>query len=491
MAHKSDEDRQFAIKIRKLCEASSFHGLSNLARTDRWFVKFIWLACFLVSLAFCSIEIVNSLIDYFEYNVVITVQTVHETSVNFPAITVCNLNSIDYSNPGVADELSAIIARFDEKANSTADILKHSKLKLKEISYLINNEIKNRSYYYSIEDMLISCLFNNQPCGPNDFEPYESKNFKSCYTFNSGTRGHVLASNRAGMNNGLELELYVGNIRHQPYWVSTFGALITIYNQSTKPMLVEQGIKLKTGVETQIIVSRHFTQMLGKPYSDCLNLNELKSSYAASASASFKMTQNIYQNYTQRFCLSVCLQNIIVRTCNCTDLSSTVQSRESIEPCLSDAQLTCLRKLTDAYHADSGLKNKCTSECPVRCESYSFGKIISMAEYPTFNYTEYLKSLSELKKDHPIRKEYSFDELRKNIMAINIYYDSLSYQITKEKPATYLMNLISSTGGTLGLFLGISLLSFIEVIELLIELAISFLFPKKALIQVKHASNNK
>lgn len=301
MANKRDEDR--AIKIRKLCEASSFHGLSNLARTDRCFIKFIWLACFLVSLAFCSIEIVSSLIDYLEYNVVITVQTVHETSVNFPAITVCNLNSIDYSNPGVADELSAIIARFDEKANSTADMLKHSKLKLKEISYLINNEIKNRSYYYSIDEMLISCLFNNQPCSASDFEPYESKNFKSCYTFNSGTKGQVLSSNRAGMNNGLELELYVGNIRHQPYWVSTFGALITIQNQSTKPMLVEQGIKLKTGVETQIIVSRHFTQMLGKPYSDCLNLNELTPAYAASAS--FKTTQKIYQNYTQRNCLSV------------------------------------------------------------------------------------------------------------------------------------------------------------------------------------------
>ena len=82
----SDRQKQFSFRIRKLCEASSFHGLSNVARTDRWFVRFIWLVCFLVSLAFCSIEIVNSLLDYFEYNVVITVQTVHETSVNFPLI---------------------------------------------------------------------------------------------------------------------------------------------------------------------------------------------------------------------------------------------------------------------------------------------------------------------------------------------------------------------------------------------------------------------
>ena len=47
----------------------------------------------------------------------------------------------------------------------------------------------------------------------------------------------------------------------------------------------------------------------------------------------------------------------------------------------------------------------------------------------------------------------------------------------KQEPKILLTDLVSNIGGTLGLFLGISFLSFIELFELIIE--ILFIFFKK------------
>ena len=67
--------------------------------------------------------------------------------------------------------------------------------------------------------------------------------------------------------------------------------------------------------------------------------------------------------------------------------------------------------------------------------------------------------------------------LKRNVLSLNIFYDDLNYMLVEEVPSIDFLTLISNIGGTLGLFLGMSFLSGLELLELLFEL-LFFKFDK-------------
>ena len=62
---------------------------------------------------------------------------------------------------------------------------------------------------------------------------------------------------------------------------------------------------------------------------------------------------------------------------------------------------------------------------------------------------------------------------KKNHLALNIFYDSYSYTTIQEVAKMDILDLISNIGGTLGLFIGMSFLSFAEVFEIFYLILIS------------------
>lgn len=67
-------------------------------------------------------------------------------------------------------------------------------------------------------------------------------------------------------------------------------------------------------------------------------------------------------------------------------------------------------------------------------------------------------------------EEFTTEDLTKSIAKVNVYYNNLNNELTTEIAAMTLITLVSNIGGVLGLFLGISFLSFVEVFELSFEI---------------------
>lgn len=90
-----------------------------------------------------------------------------------------------------------------------------------------------------------------------------------------------------------------------------------------------------------------------------------------------------------------------------------------------------------------------------------------------------------------IAKIKSYTEARNYYLSFHIYYSDLSYTFIEEGPYWDLFLLLSNIGGNLGLFVGMSFLSFVEIFELIFQLAefaiIAFINRKKAspIIHVK------
>ena len=61
---------------------------------------------------------------------------------------------------------------------------------------------------------------------------------------------------------------------------------------------------------------------------------------------------------------------------------------------------------------------------------------------------------------------------------VNVFYDSMSFTIVDESPALSFDTLLANMGGNLGLLTGASILSFIELIELILSILIIVLREK-------------
>ncbi|CAF1150674.1 unnamed protein product [Brachionus calyciflorus] len=79
-------------------------------------------------------------------------------------------------------------------------------------------------------------------------------------------------------------------------------------------------------------------------------------------------------------------------------------------------------------------------------------------------------------------------KMKNDLISLNVYYETLNYEEITEKESVEFVGLLSNIGGIAGLFLGISFLSLVEIIEIAIQI-ISFLVNTKV-IKVKDFSDN-
>ena len=65
----------------------------------------------------------------------------------------------------------------------------------------------------------------------------------------------------------------------------------------------------------------------------------------------------------------------------------------------------------------------------------------------------------------------TYENLQQSLLHLQIKYNSnIEYTTISEQEALTIIDMIANVGGTLGLFIGISLLSFLEMIEIIIKI---------------------
>lgn len=108
--------------------------------------------------------------------------------------------------------------------------------------------------------------------------------------------------------------------------------------------------------------------------------------------------------------------------------------------------------------------------CPQECDMMSISTAVSTSDYPSVVYASALKNNSKIRSFFGNRTNVTQDELRRNLLSFTIFYNHLIYTRYSELEKLNIIDLISSIGGTLGLFLGMSFLSFVEIIDLFLQL---------------------
>lgn len=76
--------------VKAIASQSSIHGLPNVINTEYFVMKSIWSVVFLLAIGYCSYLIVQLIMVYFNYDVLVSISYVADYTIDFPAIVICD-----------------------------------------------------------------------------------------------------------------------------------------------------------------------------------------------------------------------------------------------------------------------------------------------------------------------------------------------------------------------------------------------------------------
>jgi len=285
------------------------------------------------------------------------------------------------------------------------------------------------------------CSFNHDLDCDRNFDNY-FQSFKTwyglCFRFNSGKNmsGHsipILNSTIGGRDDSLKIKF------NSKYPAEFF---VWIHDPSSPPDFErhynhEGNFNLiKSSEYNYLGIQRTVEEKLGLPYNDCFkDLNQ------------FPLNKEIInhlkknnRSYKQTDCLKRCFEVHYLKDnkCNCTNTSLghvwkdcwTIKENQTQESCTWNYKANFFKK---------SIINKCKKYCPLECDS-----------------THYFVSQKSVSTEFRPYESYFF-------------FESLEYTLITQIPKFEPYDLISDIGGHLSLFLGLSFISFFEIIQIISE----------------------
>ena len=412
----------------EILDSSSLPGLQKFIRNENKIIKLIWFLflLFLASVSFYFIA--SNIISYYKYEFITNLIIIHDETPQFPMISLC----------------------IDTEQNTTLEI----------------------------EQFLKSCKFDELNCTFKDFQQIKYINSipdssEICVHFNSGKNFYnqtVPIRNVSSSNTKFNLELYIKDFKSDVFGHKIpYKLLVYIQNHTNvfnayEMYNIESGLEISAGINN-IQIDREIDQKLSLPYNQCIkqDTNEYVS----------YLFQYFIQNnktYKQKDCIDFCLNEYISQKCGCK-----VNNIDSLDKCLirNDSQSKCISDNFDTYVLSKQfIPDYCFKYCPLECDSINYK--IQMNSFKSSD--TFLKT----------NTNYSL-EMKDDLVFISIYYAKKSYDLITQIPKMQAFDLVSSVGGTLSLFVGVSFLTFVELIEIVMEIIIVYVDK----IKLKNVKNKK
>jgi hypothetical protein len=274
----------------------------------------------------------------------------------------------------------------------------------------------------------------------NHFEVIISQQYDICFRFNSGKNftNHTIPIKKSfigGREDIFRLSLIKNFESDLVLW---------IHNRSSPPSIQllnnnDDLVVVSKRSNNFIAIDRAIEYKLGKPYSECYK-----------DSSTFEKNKTIINHilkkgelYTQIKCLELCFEvnYILNNTCNCTDTK------------LGSVWLDCwIRKENKLVTSCTYISRKnfyenkivefCAQYCPLECNTTLFAYTLSSVDSKDLNTN------------------------------IQVYYRSLKFTSITQQAKMSWIDLVSSLGGSLSLFIGLSFVTLFEIIEILIQVGL-------------------
>ena len=444
----------------EFAERTSLHGVGRIVETKTKWGKISWAALLIGFLLFLGIMLFNVFTSYMSNNIYIVREKIPVTKMQFPGISFCPttlLRRSGFSSPNTA-LIDAVFHRFkgrekDIEINNLriANLHRHEDL-MKGFESI--RRLTSNADSLFIAGMNSGCRFGlNTPCHyPMQFKETPVSLFEGiCFKFNpNGTFFQV----GEGSYYGMSIILFVNQSDSDPFSGFDEGAGIKLVIQShdTFPFPLENGILVKPGAYTRIIVEKQVYKRLPYPFpSKCMSQGD-----------------GIFPGkYTPRNCKRTCFVRYAKKACGGTDAFVQYFTGEKRDPPLNITELQCFynKQIEAAWPHNA---KKCN--CALQCHEETFHPMVSQSLWPSPSDLPYYKKIfaAALGLNHSTMTDaYVYN----NFLKINIFFSELAYEQVSEMPEWTSQKLVSDIGGQMGIWIGASLFSVLELIVFLFYFA--------------------
>ncbi|CAD5114458.1 DgyrCDS3587 [Dimorphilus gyrociliatus] len=381
--------------------------------------RIFWFILIILSFGFLLFQIQSRFAYYKSRPTRVDISFIRNETLRFPTITICNSNYINLTRTkefGITD-----IVRELNSENPNFSFVEKA---FKENPNVNLNEIHD---YLSMDvaRQIITCSFSGKPCSASDFTIVQTSAGK-CFQFNTKTQGYMV--NEPGLKFGFNIKLYADEKNYLFTSWNSVGYRILLHDELAKPDVDVFGFIIGVGALTSVSIKLNKFIRLPQPYGEC----------------------NDSKNYRYDACIEQCKAKFIVKSCKCVPLwysaESTVCDPLRVSVC-------ALPKMQEYYLTNQQSKCSCKSQCHDLNYDYS----LSSSRFSKID-----KNIMATSTGMTVK------EVEDNIVSLNIHFSSLEYQKIEIKKAYPILALFSDIGGAFGLFLGSTIITFIEIADWLL-----------------------
>lgn len=305
----------------------------------------------------------------------------------------------------------------------------------------------------ALGSFIFTCRFNQAPCNQANYSQFHHPMYGNCYTFNNKNNSNLWMSSMPGVNNGLSLTLRTEQNDFIPLLSTVTGARVMVHGQDEPAFMDDGGFNVRPGVETSISMRKEALDSLGGNYGDCTE------------NGSDVPVKNLYPSkYTQQVCIHSCFQENMIKKCGCAYIF--YPKLKGVEFCDYRKQSSwgyCYYKLQAAFSLDSlGCFSKCRKPCSVTNYKLSAG----YSRWPSVKSQDWIFEMLSLQNN------YTTNNKRNGVAKLNIFFKELNYKTNSESPSVTMVSLLSNLGSQWSLWFGSSVLSVVEMAELIFDLLV-------------------
>ncbi|XP_066300711.1 acid-sensing ion channel 5-like isoform X1 [Branchiostoma lanceolatum] len=428
--------------------STSLHGFNRAMVAPNRFLRYLWILAILASNSAFAYMFITMLQDYFKYHTITDMTLEFADEITFPAVSICNYNRVDLDKATIAEMeyLSPMLY-----GNSMDETELRAWLDLPTVNSTGNstNTPTTPSTDFNVADIIrrrgfdmnyprmVWCAFKGQLCNSMNFT-HSFSVFGNCYTFN-GDRSSPFKQTAEGTgfpsSNGLHVILdLMDHYSTESSLVGGHGEIgirILLHDQAEPPVMDSQAVALAPGNHAFMAVKQ--TQYLNHepPWGRCADL---------------QLTH--YDTYSLPACQLECRSRHVEQACQCTPYFLPGTS----PPCDPQTIFQCVNQVLNRLVA-----GELRCDCPIPCTMTKYGAAVTYAGYPN----------RLTKKSYNSAFNLTPDYIKENGVILDIYYDALNYQKISQLKAVDSGQLASNMGGMMGLFIGASVMTILEVAEYL------------------------
>ena len=462
---QTDKTCRFKISenVTNYLDNATIHGLASISQSKTWYMKCIWIIVFLCLFTSSTYGCYEILDNYYKSETYLVHKHKPVKWLEMPSITICNANNYQASK----------IKRYSQYVNIE-----------KFVNQLVNQSIKNRMFLpvgiyatnwslgtenitfmketRSGSEMLFAneldgwCTFQTFiNCTKQDFiDSFYHSYLGVCKTFKSS--GKYL-QNAAGPLSGLSLKLFINEEDYAPMIPLDNGAGVTllVHPPNVFPDPMDNAVLLQPGTLTRVSMRRKLVERLPYPYpSRCVDRSS-----TLLFSGPYTVT-NCHQSCIQRAMYEECgiLEAVVLY--NLEKMGKKVPYK--LDKNITEDQMACTLKFYD-----TALHGVIECDCPLPCKEEVITMKTSSSKWPSrADLSYYRPVLAKILNKTDVSEEFIYN----NMLAVQIFFDSIQNEQVIEVAATSRASLFGSIGGVVGLFLGASCYSIVEFLVLIVKI---------------------